>query len=374
MRELRMRGEPLALVLADQRMPGMTGVELLESARDLYPKAKRALLTAYADTGAAIAAINQAQIDYYLQKPWDPPEERLFPTLEDLLGDWQADAVLADTEARVVGHRFSRGSHEARDFLARNRVPYEWLDVDRDQEARQLLDLAGISSDRLPAVFLRDGTVLEAPTPLELAGKLGLPTHAELDFYDIAIVGGGPAGLAAAVYGASEGLRTVLVERAAPGGQAGQSSRIENYLGFPNGLSGADLARRAHDQASRFSAELLTVQEVTGLEARGAQCVVTLAGGAKLAGHSVLVATGVAYRRLDAPGVAELEGRGVYYGASLVEAEACKDQTVAVVGGANSAGSRPCGSTARKARSGSRRPRCSSSSAPRRTPTGSASA
>jgi thioredoxin reductase (NADPH) len=338
MRELRKRGDPLALVLADQRMPGMTGVELLESARELYPKAKRALLTAYADTGAAIAAINQAQIDYYLQKPWDPPEERLFPTLEDLLGDWQADAVLEDTEARVVGHRFSRGSHEARDFLARNRVPYEWLELDRDPEAQQLLDIAGISSDRLPAVFLRDGTVLEAPTPLELAGRLGLATHAELDFYDLVIVGGGPAGLAAAVYGASEGLRTVLVERAAPGGQAGQSSRIENYLGFPNGLSGADLARRAHDQARRFGAELLTVQEVTGLEARGPQRVVTLAGGGELAGHSVLVATGVAYRRLDAPGISELEGRGVYYGASLVEAEACKNQTVAVVGGANSAG------------------------------------
>jgi thioredoxin reductase (NADPH) len=233
MRELRKRGEPLALVLADQRMPGMTGVELLESARDLFPKAKRALLTAYADTHAAIDAINRAQIDYYLQKPWDPPEERLFPTLEDLLGDWQADAVLDDPVARLVGHRFSPASHDARDFLARNRVPYEWLDIDRDHEARQLLDVAGIGSERLPAVFLRDGSVLAAPTPLELAGRLGLPTEAELDFYDLIIVGGGPAGLAAAVYGASEGLRTVLVERAAPGGQAGQSSRIENYLGFP---------------------------------------------------------------------------------------------------------------------------------------------
>ena len=338
MRELRRRGEALALVLADQRMPGMTGVELLEAARGVFPKAKRALLTAYADTDAAIAAINQAQIDYYLQKPWDPPEERLYPTLEDLLGDWQADAVLADPEARVVGHRFSPASHEARDFLARNRVPYEWLELERDPEAQRLLDIAGIAADRLPAVFLRDGTVLEAPTPLELAGRLGLPTQAELDFYDLVIVGGGPAGLAAAVYGASEGLRTVLVEREAPGGQAGQSSRIENYLGFPNGLSGADLARRAHDQARRFGAELLTVQEVTGLEARGPQRVVTLADGEELAGHSVLIATGVAYRRLDAPGVEALEGRGVYYGASLVEAEACKGQTVVVVGGANSAG------------------------------------
>ncbi len=339
MRELRRRGEALALVLADQRMPGMTGVELLEGARELFPKAKRALLTAYADTDAAIAAINRAQIDYYLQKPWDPPEERLFPTLEDLLGDWEADAAAqSDPEARVVGHRFSRASHEARDFLARNRVPYEWVELDRDDEARQLLDVAGIAADRLPAVFLRDGTVLEAPTTLELAGRLGLPTQAELDFYDLVIVGGGPAGLAAAVYGASEGLRTVLVEREAPGGQAGQSSRIENYLGFPNGISGADLARRAHDQARRFGAELLSVQDVTGLEARGPQRVVTLAGGGELAAHSVLVATGVAYRRLDAPGVAALEGRGVYYGASVVEAEACAEQTVIVVGAANSAG------------------------------------
>src|SRR5215218_6935073 len=338
MRELRRRGEALALVLADQRMPGMTGVELLEAARGVFPKAKRALLTAYADTDAAIAAINRAQIDYYLQKPWDPPEERLFPTVDDLLGDWQADAVLSDPEARVVGHRFSPGSHEARDFLARNRVPYEWLELERDPEAQRLLDIAGVTADRLPAVFLRDGTVLEAPTPLELAGRLGLPTQAELDFYDLVIVGGGPAGLAAAVYGASEGLRTVLVEREAPGGQAGQSSRIENYLGFPNGLSGADLARRAQDQARRFGAELLTVQEVASLEARGPQRVVVLADGTELAGHTLLVATGVAYRRLEAPGVQELSGRGVYYGAALTEADACKDQTVVVVGGANSAG------------------------------------
>ena len=339
MRELRKRGEVLALVLADQRMPGMTGVELLEGARELFPKAKRALLTAYADTEAAIEAINRAQIDYYLQKPWDPPEERLFPTVEDLLGDWEADAATrSDPEARLVGHRFSRASHDARDFLARNRVPYEWLELDRDEDARGLLDLAGIAADRLPAVFLRDGTVLEAPTSLELASALGLPTQAELDFYDLVIVGGGPAGLAAAVYGASEGLRTVLVERAAPGGQAGQSSRIENYLGFPNGISGADLARRAHDQARRFGAELLSVQDVTGLEVRGPQRVVTLADGGELAGHSVLVATGVAYRKLEAPGVEALEGRGVYYGASLVEADACADQTVVVVGAANSAG------------------------------------
>ena len=344
-------------MLADQRMPGMTGVELLESARELFPKAKRALLTAYADTDAAIDAINRAQIDYYLQKPWDPPEERLYPTLEDLLGDWEANAPGADPEVRVVGHRFSPASHEARDLLARNRIPYEWLDLDRDPEARRLLDVAGIGADRLPAMFLRDGAVLEAPTPLELATRLGIATQAELDFYDLIIVGGGPAGLAAAVYGASEGLRTVLVEREAPGGQAGQSSRIENYLGFPNGLSGADLARRAHDQARRFGAELLPVQQVDKLEARGPQRVVTLAGGSELAGHSVLIATGVAYRRLDAPGVAELEGKGIYYGASLVEAETCADQTVVIVGGANSAGQAAVFLAARRAAGGRARAR-----------------
>jgi thioredoxin reductase (NADPH) len=338
MGELRRRGESVALVLADQRMPGMSGVELLEATRALYPKAKRALLTAYSDTGAAIAAINEAQIDYYLQKPWDPPEERLYPTLDDLLDDWQADAALTDADARVVGHRFSPESHDARDFLARNRVPYAWLDLDRDAEARQLLELADVPEDRLPAVFLRDGSVLEAPSALELANRLGLQTQAELDFYDLVIVGGGPAGLAAAVYGASEGLKTVLVEREAPGGQAGQSSRIENYLGFPTGLSGSELARRAHAQATRFGAEVLAVQEVQALEARGPQRVVRLAGGTELAAHTVLVATGVAYRRLDAPGVEALTGRGIYYGAGLVEADACKNQTVVIVGGANSAG------------------------------------
>jgi len=338
MRGLLRRGESVALVLADQRMPGMSGVDLLERARDLHPRAKRALLTAYADTDAAIAAINRAGIDYYLQKPWHPPEERLYPTLDDLLDDWQADAAYDDPLARIVGHRFSPASHDVRDLLARNRVPYAWLDVDRDPDAQRLLDVAGVTPDRLPVVFLRDDAVLERPTALELADRLGLTTRAVLDFYDLVIVGGGPAGLAAAVYGASEGLRTVLVERSAPGGQAGQSSRIENYLGFPNGLSGADLARRANDQARRFGAELLTVREVEALEARGPQRVVRLAGGTELAGHTVLIATGVTYRRLEAPGVEALTGRGVYYGAALVEAESCADQHVAVVGGANSAG------------------------------------
>ncbi|UUY04024.1 FAD-dependent oxidoreductase [Svornostia abyssi] len=336
--ELRRRGEAVALILSDQRMPDGDGVSLLSAARDLYPLAKRVLLTAYADTEAAIAAINAAQTDYYLLKPWDPPDERLYPTLDDLLGDWQADAALMDVSARVVGHRFNPASHEARDFLARNRVPYQWLDVDRDAEARQLLTLSGEEESRLPIVLLRDGTTLTQPTTLELADRLGIARHAELDFYDLVIVGGGPAGLAAAVYGASEGLRTVLVEREAPGGQAGQSSRIENYLGFPNGLSGSELARRALDQARRFGAEVLTVQEVVGLDARGPQRVVRLGGGDELAGHTVLVASGVSYRLLDAPGVAELTGAGVYYGAAMAEADACAEQEVVVVGGANSAG------------------------------------
>ena len=338
MTDLRKRGEQLALVLADQRMPGVTGVELLETTRRLYPKAKRALLTAYADTEAAIAAINRAQIDYYLLKPWDPPEERLFPTLDELLDDWDADALLDDVVARVVGHRFSPASHEARDFLARNRVPYAWLELDRDPEAGRLLDLAGVDPEHLPAVFFRDGGVLERPTTLELADRLGLATRAELDFYDLVIVGGGPAGLAAAVYGASEGLRTVLVEREAPGGQAGQSSRIENYLGFPGGVSGSELARRAHDQARRFGAELLAVQEVTALAVEGSRRAVLLAGGTELAGHAVLVATGVSYRRLDAPGVDELTGRGIYYGSAMVESDGCRDQSIVIVGAANSAG------------------------------------
>lgn len=336
--ELRRRGEAVALILSDQRMPDGDGVSLLSAARDLYPLAKRVLLTAYADTEAAIAAINAAQTDYYLLKPWDPPEERLYPTLDDLLGDWQADAALMDVSARVIGHRFNPASHEARDFLARNRVPYQWLDVDRDAEARQLLTIAGEDESRLPIVLLRDGSALAQPTTLELADRLGIARHAELDFYDLVIVGGGPAGLAAAVYGASEGLRTVLIEREAPGGQAGQSSRIENYLGFPNGLSGSELARRALDQARRFGAEVLTVQEVVGLEARGPQRVVQLGGGDELAGHTVLVASGVSYRMLDAPGVAELTGAGVYYGAAMAEADACAEQEVVVVGGANSAG------------------------------------
>ena len=304
----------------------------------MLPDAKRVLLTAYADTEAAIAAINDVALDYYLLKPWDPPEEELYPVVEDLLDTWEAGATLEAGGVRIVGHRFSRDSHDLRDFLARNRVPARWMDVERDGEARELLQVVGVEDDRLPVALLEDGSVLERPTVLELAERLGVAGQPGQDHYDLVIVGGGPAGLAAAVYGASEGLRTVMVEREAPGGQAGQSSRIENYLGFPAGLSGSDLARRATDQARRLGAELLTVQDAVGLRAEGAGRIVELSGGGELSANCVLVASGVSYRQLDAPGFAELTGAGVYYGAALAEARSCDDQHVAIIGGANSAG------------------------------------
>jgi thioredoxin reductase (NADPH) len=336
--ELRTRGDQVALLIADQRMPGMAGTDYLVQARTIVPEAKRVLLTAYADTDAAIAAINDVALDYYLLKPWDPPEEQLFPIVEDLLTTWEAGAALEAGGVRVIGHRFSKDSHDLRDFLARNRVPARWLDVERDGEARELLTVAGVEPDRLPVALLEDGSVLERPTVLELAERLGVASQPAQEHYDLVIVGGGPAGLAAAVYGASEGLRTVMVEREAPGGQAGQSSRIENYLGFPTGLSGSDLARRATDQARRLGAELLTVQDVVGLRVEGSGRFVALSGGGTLSANCVLVASGVAYRQLETPGFPELTGAGIYYGAALTEARACKDQRVVVIGGANSAG------------------------------------
>jgi thioredoxin reductase (NADPH) len=336
--QLRTRGDQVALLIADQRMPGMPGTDYLVHARTIVPDAKRVLLTAYADTEAAIAAINEVALDYYLLKPWDPPDEQLFPVVEDLLTTWEAGAALEAGGVRVIGHRFSKDSHDLRDFLARNRVPARWLDVERDGEARELLRVAGVEADRLPVALLEDGSVLERPTILELAERLGVAGQPAQDHYDLVIVGGGPAGLAAAVYGASEGLRTVMVEREAPGGQAGQSSRIENYLGFPTGLSGSDLARRATDQARRLGAELLTVQDVVGLRAEGAGRFVDLSGGGTLSANCVLVASGVSYRQLDAPGFAELTGAGIYYGAAMTEARACTQQHVVVIGGANSAG------------------------------------
>ncbi|WP_228431132.1 FAD-dependent oxidoreductase [Baekduia soli] len=338
LRELRTRGDQVALLIADQRMPGMAGTEYLVQARQIVPDAKRVLLTAYADTEAAIAAINEVALDYYLLKPWDPPEEQLFPVVEDLLQTWESGAALEAGGLRVIGHRFSKASHDLRDFLARNRVPARWLDVERDGEARELLVVAGIDAERLPVALLEDGTVLERPTVLELAERLGVTGQPAADHYDLVIVGGGPAGLAAAVYGASEGLRTVLVEREAPGGQAGQSSRIENYLGFPMGLSGSDLARRGTDQARRLGAELLTVQDAVALRAEGAGRIVTLTGGTTLSANCVLVASGVSYNQMNAPGFAGLTGQGIYYGAAMTEARACADQHVVIIGGANSAG------------------------------------
>jgi thioredoxin reductase (NADPH) len=338
LRELVARGDQVALLVADQRMPGMSGTEYLVEARKLVPGAKRVLLTAYADTEAAIQAINEVALDYYLLKPWDPPEEQLFPVVEDLLTTWEAGAAIESGGVRLVGHRFSRDSHELRDFLARNRVPARWLDVERDGEARELLAVAGVEETGLPVALLEDGSVLERPTVLELAERLGVAAQPSAEHYDLVIVGGGPAGLAAAVYGASEGLRTVMVEREAPGGQAGMSSRIENYLGFPAGLSGSDLARRATDQARRLGAELLTVQDAAALRVEGSGRFVELSGGGSLSANTVLIASGVAYRKLEAPGFAELTGSGIYYGAALTEARACKDQHVVVIGGANSAG------------------------------------
>jgi thioredoxin reductase (NADPH) len=336
--EMRRRGENLALIIADQRMPGMEGTDLLVKARQVYPEAKRVLLTAYADTQAAIAAINEVSLDYYLLKPWDPPAELLFPVLEDLLTSWEAGAALEAGGVRIIGHRFSKDTHDLRDFIARNRVPGRWLDVERDGEARELLTVAGVPEERLPVVLLEDGSVLERPTVLELAERLGVAVAPAADHYDLVIVGGGPAGLAAAVYGASEGLRTVMVEREAPGGQAGQSSRIENYLGFPNGLSGSDLAQRATTQARRLGAELLSVSDVVKLTVEGAGRFVELTGGVQLSANCVLVASGVSYRMMPAPGFKDFTGAGVYYGATLTEARSCEQQHVVVIGAANSAG------------------------------------
>ncbi len=338
LRELARRGEQVALLVADQRMPGLSGTDYLVRAREIVPTAKRVLLTAYADTEAAIQAINEVSLDYYLLKPWDPPEEQLFPPVQDLLSAWEAGAALESGGVRIIGHRFSRATHDLRDFLARNRVPGRWLDVERDSEARQLLKVAGVTDDRLPVALLEDGTVLERPSVLELGERLGVAGQPAFEHYDLVIVGGGPAGLAAAVYGASEGLKTIMVEREAPGGQAGQSSRIENYLGFPAGLSGSDLARRATDQARRLGAELLTLQDAAGLLVEGSGRIVELTGGGSLSASSVLVASGVSYRQLEVPGFPELNGQGIYYGAALTEARSCAQQHVVVIGGANSAG------------------------------------
>jgi thioredoxin reductase (NADPH) len=340
-RELKLRNNSIALFLVDQRMPGLSGVEFLEQAIELYPDAKRVLLTAYADTDAAIAAINEVGVDHYLLKPWDPPQENLCPILDDLLEDWQADFPRQFEGIRVLGNRWSPASHNIKDFLARNHVPYQWLDIETaqiDVDVRALVDLLeDEEKSNLPLVIFPDGLRLRKPTLADLAGNVGLKTRAAEAFYDLAIVGGGPAGLAAAVYGASEGLRTVMIEREAPGGQAGMSSRIENYLGFPSGLSGGDLARRAVVQARRFGVEILSA-EATSLRLEGPYRFLKLADGGELSCHALLVATGVQWRKLDAPGVERLTGAGIYYGAAMTEAMSTRDEDVFVVGGANSAG------------------------------------
>jgi thioredoxin reductase (NADPH) len=341
-RQLHLRNESVALFVSDQRMPGMTGVEFLEHAKSVYPDARRVLLTAYSDTEAAINSINRVQVNHYLLKPWDPPEQNLYPVLDDLLEEWQASYRPPFEGVRVVGARWSPQTYATKDFLARNHVPYTWIDIesaDTDPDAKRLLATLGtLSPAELPAVLLADGTRLSQPTLGEIAAKLGLRTRAESEFCDLLIIGGGPGGLAAAVYGASEGLRTVLVEREAPGGQAGLSSRIENYLGFPAGLSGSDLARRAVAQARRFGVQILSPQEALRLRIDGPYRIVQLADGGEISCHALLIATGVQWRNLDAPGLDRLQGAGIYYGAAMTEALSCKDETVFVVGGANSAG------------------------------------
>ena len=335
--QLKLRNEALALFLVDQRMPRMSGVEFLERALKEFPTVKRALLTAYADTDAAISAINSVQIDYYLMKPWDPPEERLYPVLDDLLDDWLASFHPPFEGIRVVGLKWSPQTHAVKDFLARNQIPFQWLDVEIDAEARKLDEQAG-DGQNLPLVLFPDGSRLREPLPEGLAQKAGLRTRAQMPSYDLAIIGAGPAGLAAAVYGASEGLTTVMIEREAPGGQAGSSSRIENYLGFPSGLSGGDLTRRAVAQARRFGAEILTPQEATKIRLNGPYRVVTLSDGSEISCQALLIATGVSYRRLETPGIEKLTGAGVYYGAAATEALSCQNEDAYIVGAGNSAG------------------------------------
>jgi len=341
LRGLKRRNDPVGLLLADQRMPQMTGVEFLGQTMGLFPNAKRVLLTAYADTDAAIRAINDAKIHHYLLKPWDPPEEHLYPVLDDLLEDWQASFRPPFGGVTVLGTRWSPHTYLLRDFLARNHAPYRWFDVEtakQDPEVRRLLEADGVEATRLPAVLFPDGSSLADPSTTQLAEKLGLRVKPEMAFYDLVIVGGGPAGLAAAVYGASEGLRTVMIEMEAPGGQAGMSSRIENYLGFPSGLSGADLARRGADQARRFGVEILSPQQATAVRVEGPSRMVRLVDGSELGCKVLLIATGVSYRKLGVPGAEHLQGRGVYYGSAMTEALSCKDEDVYIVGGANSAG------------------------------------
>jgi thioredoxin reductase (NADPH) len=341
LKQLKVRNDNIALLLADQRMPKMDGIGFLQEARQIFPAAKRALLTAYADTNAAISAINDVKINYFFQKPWDPPEEHLYPQLDDLLEDWKASFHPEYDGIRVLGTRWSPRSYELRDFLARNHVAYQWVDVElsaNDAETKRLLAALGPEAANLPVVLFPDGTKFLESVPAQIAQKVGLHPRAQTSFYDLAIVGGGPAGLAAAVYGASEGLHTVIIEREAAGGQAGMSSRIENYLGFPTGLTGGDLARRAVQQAKRFGVEILSPQEAVGMRTEGSYRILKLADGSEISCHALMIASGVQWRRLEAPGIDKLQGAGVYYGGGATEALTCKGETVFIVGGANSAG------------------------------------
>jgi thioredoxin reductase (NADPH) len=337
-RELKRRGDPLAMVITDQRMPSMLGVDVLAKTTEFYPLARRVLLTAYSDVKAAIRAINEARVDYYLEKPWDPPEDRLFPAIDDLLGAWQTEYRPEITGLRLIGQQWSAHSHDVKDFLAGNLIPYRWLDVERDPTARSLVESAGFTISDLPVLVLEDGTVLRAPSIAQITERLGLTTTAAKDLYDLIIVGAGPTGLAAAVYGASEGMRTLLLDGRGPGGQAAESSKIENYLGFPSGISGSDLTRRAVAQAQRLGAEFVVPATVSGLAAEGMYKRVTLADSREILGRAVLVATGMTYRQHTAEGIAARTGAGVYYGATATEAGSCRDRRVFVVGGGNSAG------------------------------------
>jgi thioredoxin reductase (NADPH) len=338
LKQMNLHNEPVALLLVDEQMPEMNGSELLKEARALYPQAKRILLITYADTHAAIQAINSGRTDYYLMKPGDPPEQCLYPALDDLLAEWLISPHPAYEALRVIDHRWSPRRHEIGDFLARNQVPYQWLDIEKSKEANHLLEQLGLGRKKLPVVIFPDGSYLVNPKMLQIAEKINLKTHAEKPFYDLIIIGSGPAGLAAGVYGASEGLCTLLVEQEAPGGQAGTSSRIENYLGFPAGVSGGELARRAMTQAQRFGAEIVTPQKAVRVKVQGQYRSVDLEDGSELSCHALLLACGVSYRRLDVPGIDALTGAGVYYGSSIAEAMFCSDEDVYVVGGANSAG------------------------------------
>lgn len=336
--ELKKKGEEVAIFLSDQRMPEMLGVEFLQQAKDFYPKSKKVLLTAYSDIDAAIKAINDVQLDYYLTKPWDPPKEKLYPVLNDLLDDWQSHYTPDFQGIKIVGYQYSPKSHEVKDFLAGNLIPYQWLDVQNSDKACELLELNDIAEKDLPAVFFEDNSYLVSPSISNIAEKIGMKIEATSQLYDVVIIGAGPAGLAAGVYGGSEGLKTLLIEKRAPGGQAGTSSRIENYLGFPNGLSGSDLTRRAISQAKRLGTEFLSPVEVTDIQLQDHYKIITLSDGGEIRSKSIIISTGVDYRKLEASGVHNFTGAGVYYGAATTEANACQDKDIYIVGGGNSAG------------------------------------